>query len=106
MDLESKDALCRFCKKTTEGYICLLYNRPLSASNGSVSKVRECCKATAGFEIEIVSPEPIATAPSISPKEIIKHTLDEYNKVINELVKQHYPRSLAEAVARKKLLSD
>lgn len=79
----------------------MLYNRTLSVDDGLISKVRECCKATAGFESVIDSPPP---TPTISPKELMKQTIAMYSKTVDELLKQGYPRPIAETVAKKHIL--
>ena len=45
-------------------------------------------------------------APTVSPKDIIKQTIDLYSKTINDLLGQGYPRNLAEQVAKQYLLDN
>ena len=92
---------CRFCIKVKGGYRCMLYDQPLKSDGEFIDKVRECCKATAGFRSEIgEAPQ----GPTIEPQELIKQTIELYDKTVKELVSQKYPRAIAEIVAKKHLL--
>lgn len=94
---------CRFCVKTKDGHRCLLYDKPLKTDGEFIDKVRECCKATAGFASVIDEAPPV---PTIQPRELMKQTIELYNKTVNELLSQGYPKSIAETVAKKHLLCD
>lgn len=100
---EMTSQLCRFCIKSKAGYRCLLYDESLMTKHELIYKVRACCKATAGFESVIEPPQQEAT-PVIPPKELMKHTLTTYKKLVNDLVSQGYPRSMAEQAAEKSML--
>lgn len=65
-----------------------------------IQKIRQCCKATAGFE-SVIEP---ATAPTIPPKDLMKATIELYNKTVNDLISQGYPRQIAEQVAKQHVL--
>lgn len=93
---------CRFCIKTKTSHHCVLYDRSLSVNDGLIEKVRECCKATAGFASSVEEP----TVPTIEPRELIKQTIDLYNKTVNKLISQGYPRQIAEAAAKVYLLDN
>ena len=96
----SKDT-CRFCVKTKTGHTCLLYDKSLDVNDGLIHKVRECCKATAGYPSTI---EEAPQGPTIEPIEIMEHTINLYTKTVNELLAQRFPRSMAEAAAKKHIL--
>ena len=96
---------CRFCIKTKAGYQCLLYNESLSVNDGFISKIRDCCKATAGYQSDIVT-DVAPPGPTISPKELMKSTIDIYVKTVNDLLGQGYPKQLAEQVAKQYLLDN
>lgn len=99
-DAEVSDETCRFCIKTKTGCYCLLYDKSLSVNDGMISKVRECCKATAGFESNI---EP-AEVPTVQPKVLMKQTIELYDKTVKELMAQGYPQPIATATAKKYIL--
>ena len=70
-------------------------------SNGSeIRKLDKCCKATAGYTSVIEPDEP----PTIQPKDLMKAAIDLYNKTVNDLISQGYPRQIAETVAKKHVL--
>lgn len=92
--------VCQFCIKERGGYRCALYDQQLMSDGKQVQKVRQCCKATAGFESVIVPAE----APTIQPKDLMKATISLYNKTVNDLITQGYPRQIAEQVAEKHVL--
>lgn len=102
MDATPSKQLCQFCIKTKTGYMCALYNRSLSATNGQVDKTKECCRATAGFA-SIIDP---SAPPIINPRDLIKQTIDMYSKTVNGLINQGYPRAMAESAAKQHLLSN
>lgn len=79
----------------------MLYDESLSTKNGLIYKVRECCKATAGFESVIDEPPP---APTVPPKDLMKQTIELYSKTMNDLIAQGYPRPMAEQAAKKYIL--
>lgn len=77
-----------------------MYDKSLSVNDGMISKVRECCRATAGFESNI---EP-AEVPTVQPKVLMKQTIDLYDKTVKELMAQGYPQPIATATAKKYIL--
>lgn len=79
----------------------MLYGKPLTVKDELIYKVRECCKATAGFESVIDEAPP---APTIPPKDIMKQTIELYSKTMNDLIAQGYPRPMAEQAAKKYIL--
>lgn len=99
---EVSNKTCRFCIKTKAGHRCMLYDEALSTNDGMISKVRECCRATAGFASVIDVPQ----APTISPKEIMKQTIELYSKTVNDLIAQGYPKAMADTIAKKYLLDN
>jgi len=94
---------CRFCVKAKGGLRCLLYDQPLKTDGEFIEKVRECCKATAGYA-SVIEEAPPVTVPTVDPRELMKQTIDLYTKNVDELVKQNYPRVIAEQVVKKHLL--
>lgn len=100
MDATPSKQVCQFCVKTKDGHRCMLYNQPLMSDGIQIKKVPQCCKATAGFE-SIVEP---AEAPTIPPRELMKQTIELYNKTVNDLLAQGYPRQMAELAAKKFML--
>lgn len=93
--------VCRFCIKTKAGHRCVLYDQPLKSDGEFVDKVRDCCKATAGYASSIdVAPQ----GPTIEPQELMEQTIELYTKTVNELLAQRYPRPLAEQAAKRHLL--
>lgn len=95
---------CRFCVKTKLGYICTLYDTPLSSEDYKVNKYYDCVRATAGYRISI--DEPVSTVPTIDPKLIVQEAIKQYKKQVNDLLNQNYPRSIAEAIVIKHMLED
>lgn len=93
--------LCQFCVKTRTGYTCTLYNQPLSATDGEVHKVRDCCRATAGYTSNIDSTPRETT---VDPKDIIAATISLYIDTVESLKSQGYPQQLAEQIAKKDIL--
>lgn len=93
---------CRFCVKTKAGHQCLLYDESLSVNDGFITKVRACCKATAGYE-SVIEPQP---GPTVQPKDLMKQTIDLYNKTVNDLMRQGYPKQIADTVAKQYVLGD
>lgn len=100
---EMTTQLCRFCIKTRAGYRCLLYDESLCVKDELIYKGRSCCKATAGFE-SVIDATAAPEAPAISPKMLMKQTIELYTKTTNDLINQGYPRSMAELAAKKYLL--
>lgn len=95
--------VCRFCIKTKTGHKCLLYDVSLSAKDDMIHKVRACCKATAGFASNISEAPP---APTIEPKELMKQTIELYDKTIADLMSQGYPKALATSLAKRHILGN
>ena len=95
---------CRFCVKDKTGYYCLLHDEPLSVKDALISKVHECCKATAGFNTTIDTVPP--PGPTVEPREIIRQTIDLYNRTLDDLMRQGYPRQLAQNAARQYILDN
>lgn len=79
----------------------MLYDQPLKTDGEFIDKVRECCKATAGFA-SVIDEAP--QVPTIEPIELMKQTIELYSKTVNELLNQKYPRAIAEQVAKKHIL--
>lgn len=92
---------CRFCQKTRSGHRCLLYDKPLSSSDGMIDKIRDCCRATAGYASSIDEPPPV---PTIEPRELMKQTIELYNKTVTDLMSQGYPKAIADRVAKQHIL--
>ena len=88
---------CRFCVKSGSNYRCLLYDAALTSDGTYVNKVRDCCKAAAGFQ-SVIEPQPIA--PAIPPKKLMEHAIDSYTKYLKDLMAQGYPEALARQYAK------
>ena len=99
IDATPSDQVCQFCIKSKGSQRCALYDQPLMSDGVQIKKLPQCCKATAGFESVIEPPE----APTIQPKDIIKHAIEIYTKTVKDLVAQGYPQQLAEQLAMKHL---
>lgn len=93
-------ATCRFCIKDKTGHHCLLYNKSLSANNGLISKVPACVETTAGYK-SVIEPDEV---PTIDPKDLMKQTIDLYEKTVKELMTQGYPQPIAAATAKRYVL--
>lgn len=93
---------CRFCKKEKNGYKCLLYDEGLTSDELFINKTSACIRASAGYSVEI---EP-RMMPPVDPKLIIRETLAGYKKLVDSLLKQGYPRSMAESLAQRYMLED
>lgn len=90
--------LCRFCDKTKSGYVCRLYDVRLMSDGHDIHKVEGCKRATAGFDATVEDAVP-QTTQSIDPKLIMVEAIKMYNKALNELLSQGYPKALAEKLA-------
>lgn len=84
----------------------MLYNESLQISDGLINKTRACCRATAGIDASIDVDRIEPPGPTVQPKELMKQTIDLYNKTLNTLINQGYPRPIAEKAARKYTLGD
>lgn len=97
--------LCRFCRKTPQGYICTLFNKGLAPSADNPKHVNKCSEC---YEMSLTckgtSQEP--ELPEVDPKELVATTLSEFTHVVRELENKGYPRRIAEATATKYLLED
>ena len=102
-DRPSKE-MCRFCVKDRTGYRCTLYNTTLDVRDTALAlKNEECRRAVAGYE-SIVEDADYATGPDIDPKDIIKATLAEYNKVYKKLLADGYPEFMVNKLAQKHVI--
>lgn len=91
---------CRFCVKDKSGHHCLLYDKQLSVGNGLIKKLPACVDATAGFA-SVIEP---AEVPTIDPKDLMKQTINMYEKTVKDLMNQGYPQPIAAATAKKHIL--
>lgn len=101
IDAAPSKQVCQFCIKERGGYRCALYNQPLMSDGTQINKVKQCCRATAGFESVIEAPPEV---PTIPPKDLMKQTIELYSKTVNDLITQGYPRAMAETAAKKFIL--
>lgn len=81
----------------------MLYDEPLSSKDGLISKLPACCRATAGAPSEI---DDAPQVPTIPPRELMRQTIDLYNKTVNDLIAQGYPKQMAEMAAKKYILDE
>lgn len=103
-NLRYSKELCRFCVKSKTGYHCALHDAPLAADSNFVHKTRACVDATAGFAI--TADEPVPHGPTIHPKKLLLDAFSKYNKTVEDLVRQGYPRSIAEKTAQMFIVDD
>ena len=92
---------CRFCVKTGGSYTCSLYDQSLYTDGSMIQKAHACKLACVGVATEVVEPDP---GPTISPKELMEHTIEQYSKTVKELQRQGYPQPLAEKAAKQYIL--
>lgn len=78
-----------------------MYEKPLRTDGEFIGKLDECCRATAGYPSVIDEAPPV---PTVDPKELMAQTINLYTQTVHELLKQGYPRNIAEIVAKKHLL--
>lgn len=95
--------LCRFCVSTKKGNYCSLHDTQLMADKNFVHKTPDCIRSTAGFAISIDEPVPEF---NVDPKLIVASAIKSYNKTLAELLKQGYPRNLAETLAMQYTIGD
>ncbi len=96
--------VCQFCIKTKQGHVCALYNEDLSVQGGKIAKISSCRMATAGYKSVITPKAEEPTVPTIPPKELMKQTIELYEKTTKDLVAQGYPHAMAAAAAKKHIL--
>lgn len=101
-DMRFSKELCRFCVSTKAGCYCALHDAQLMSDKYFVHKTPACIDATAGFAVSVDE----APTISVDPKEIINETIKSYNKLMNDLLKQGYPRNMAEVIATKYMTGD
>lgn len=99
-DCRPVKATCRFCAKDKTGHHCLLYDKPLSVSNGLIQKLPACVDATAGFA-SVIEPDEV---PTLDPKDLMKQTINMYEKTVKDLMAQGYPQPIAATTAKKHVL--
>lgn len=93
--------LCRFCIKTKNGHRCMLYDELLTTDPNFVHKTKGCINASAGFHTEVTEIVP----PVAVPKLMMRETIKSYNKAVNDLMAQGYPRDLANKLAEQHILN-
>ena len=106
LDGEITKDTCRFCVRSGGGHSCMLYGDALYTNGEFIKKTTACKRATAGFKAVILADnvqEP-KKAPDMDPREIIKQTIELYTKTVNDLLKDGYPRQLAESLAKQHIL--
>lgn len=89
---------CRFCIKSGGSYRCLLYDKPLYTDGQLIEKTNQCKLACVGVATEVSYEE---AAPPVPPKELMKMTIETYTKNLADLLRQGYPRAIAENVAKQ-----
>lgn len=78
----------------------MLHDKMLLSDKDFVYKTAACIDATAGDAITVDEPTP-EQGPTITPKQIVNGTITLYTKTVNDLLKQGYPRPLAESAAKR-----
>lgn len=86
---------CRFCQKTCAGYRCLLYDTGLTADPDFVNKTAECINASASCKGTIDEP----LFPPVDSKIVATEAIKLYKSTMADLIKQGYPRAMAESIA-------
>lgn len=94
--------VCRFCVVTKSGCYCALHDCRLTSDSKFIHKTSACIDATAGFAITVDEPTPI----QVDPKLIVRESIKGYTKTLNDLLKQGYPRAMAEMLATKYMTGD
>lgn len=95
--------LCRFCVKDGKGYRCALYNTPLEIVDTAFPKKdRDCERAIAGFRSTVRDVE--EQGPTIAPKDLIKASIEEFEKARRKLLAQGYPEAIASRAAKEYVL--
>ncbi len=97
----SKDT-CRFCVKKGGAYRCMLHDEPLNYDGTFIEKTQGCKVASVGVAIEILDPAP----PQVEPKQLMRMTIDEYNKQVKDLVATGYPYPMATKLAKQYVLGE
>ena len=82
----------------------MLHDKMLLSDKDFVHKTPACVEATAGYVVSIDEPTP--QGPIVDPKRLIADTINIYNSTVNDLLKQGYPRAIAESTAKRYLLDD
>ena len=93
---------CRFCVTTRQGTRCSLYDEELLVDSMFTHKTKKCIRATAGFTETVDEP----TTPIVDPKLIIKETINSYKRTVADLMRQGYPRNMAETLAARYILEE
>lgn len=94
--------VCRFCVTTKRGHYCSLHDTQLTSDKDFIYKAPLCIDATAGFAISVDE----TPAVKVDPKFIIRESIKTYNKTLNDLLRQGYPKPLAEQLATKYVTGD
>ena len=100
------DKRCSFCIKEKHGFRCALYDTKLSTHHELIEKTEACCRTTAGFKSRVVVESVPDKEYIMPPRELAKQAIDDYNKKLNELLAQRYPRQIAEMAAKKFTLGE
>ena len=93
---------CRFCIKKNGAFRCMLHDEPLNYDGTFIEKTKGCKVASVGVAIEILDPEPVHA----DPKQLMRMTIDEYNKQVNGLVATGYPHNIATKLAKQYVLGE
>ena len=96
---------CRFANRDNKGYYCSLFMERLDKYDTLLMKTHECCLATKQ-RVGDVDEMPVEAAPAVSPRDLMKQTIDEYEKQMAALTNQGYPASMAKKVVRQYILDE
>jgi hypothetical protein len=93
---------CRFCVKTTTGYVCVLHNITLAVQDGQILKTSACSKASQFAPNNILEDEQSTSKPFQIVKTSMKMFISEYKRLraqglTEELALQLAQQSLIES---------
>lgn len=98
------DQRCRFCtdvgKRT---FVCVMHNVPLVVEDGClIHKAPQCRENMFRKGLQVTEPD----LQPVDPKELMKWTLTEFNRVYSGLIKAGYPHELAHKAAMANVLNE
>lgn len=93
---------CRFCTNVGKStFVCVMHNLPLVVEEGClIRKAPQCLRNMFQRGLTVTEPD----VPQINPKELMKWTMDEFDKIYKNLLTAGYPDALAMKTAREHVL--
>ena len=87
---------CRFCTDLGKyGFTCVLHNEQLTVIGNKLIYKCEACVNQQGV---------VEDAPTIPPKDLMTYAIKEYRKLYQDLLRQGFPESIADKMAREEVL--